>query len=939
MLRPLLIASLTASAVFSSCATLPKPHESAPMFDHVSTTPYIGDLSVERYVHKGNQLSVLLVQDPSSETIAYHTYFNVGSSDEVPGKTGLAHLFEHMMFKRTDKYDDQHFSKTIEAAGGPDLNAWTWLDITAYHVSLPSRELPMIVDLEATRMDGLLIDKDQLESEREVVLNERKYRVDNSPEGQMNEQLWALAFEKNRYHWPTIGWEDDIKGYTVDDCMDFYRSYYAPNNATVVLVGGFDKDEALRVLDAGYGKIPASDLQRLEHGDEPEQTALRRKDMDLEMQSEVLQWGFKVPAIDHADRPALAVLDAILTVGASGRLQRRFIDSGWAASATGWLPPFQHDALYEFSVTMREGRSVEAAVQILENELEDLRSNLVSEEEMDRARAQLLADQYEQLLSNSGRAGFLGFYEVAWGDWRSGIDFLDALREVTREDVRRVAATWFRQDHSSMLVGHPKGKDVETFTKADLPTIPAKGDEALPEVSARPLGSASTLTIGAVERSEMDDWTRLVVHDPALPMVWFQLGLSAGSGVEPADKAGLANVTAEMLLRGTQKLGRETFEEILEGYGASLGAGVGADSISMSGSTLSENWPKVASLVAQALAEPAFAEEEFKALVDELKADIIEERNSDRSIGRRFYNAALWGEHPYGRPVIGTLDSLDRISLADVKAFYAEWFSTQDAVVGLLGNFDDGAMADLQTLVDSLPRERSALPASPAVVSPVGRRIVLVDKPERSQVQLFMGHPFIRPEGADYAAAWTANEAFAGHGFGARMMQEVREKRGWSYGAYGSIQHRKDASSYTLWVFPAVADAIPCLQLVLDLYEGFAKDGISSDEFDYARSSIVGSAAFYRDTPSKRLSYEVRKQSTGYDPAALVGVVDGLSHEAVQQAASEAFDPGNLVAVLVGTADGLVTLGEGDDAREVTLADALREIFGNDGVEVVPFDQ
>jgi len=938
MSRPLTFA-LLAALLLSSCVTLPKPHEPTSMFDHVSTTPYIGDLTVERYVHRGNQLSVLLVQDPSSETIAYHTYFNVGSSDEVPGKTGLAHLFEHMMFKRTDQYDDQHFSKTIEAAGGPDLNAWTWLDITAYHVSLPAPQLPLIVDLEATRMDGLIIDKDQLEAEREVVLNERRYRVDNSPEGAMNEQLWALAFEKNRYHWPTIGWEDDIKGYTVDDCMAFYRSYYAPNNATVVLVGGFDKDEALSLLATHYGDIPASELQRLDHGDEPDQVAMRRKDMDLEVQSEVLQWAFKVPAIDHEDRAALAVLDAILTAGDSARLQRRFIDSGWAVSASGWLPPFQHGALYEFSVTMREGRSVEAAIQILRNELDDLRSHPVSQEEMDRARAQLLADQYEQLLSNSGRAGFLGFYEVAWGDWKNGLNFLEALRAVTQDDIQRVARAWFREDRSSMVVGHPKAKDVTSFTEADLPSIPPKDAEPLPAVGARPLVGSPAMSSGQLQRSDMDGWTRLVVHDPALPMVWFQLGLSIGSRAESPEQAGLANLTADLLLRGTQKLERETFEEILEGYGASIGAGVGPDSITISGSCLSEHWPKVASLVVEALSSPAFGEEEFASLVDEIKADIIEERNSDRSIGRRFYDEELWGNHPYGRPVLGTLKSLDRISLADVKKFYADWFSTQDAVVGLLGNFDAGAMDDLQALVDSLPRERAELAMAPASPAPVGRRIVLVDKPERSQVQLFMGHPFLRPEGADYAAAWTANEAFAGHGFGARLMQEVREKRGWSYGAYGSIQHRKEASSYTLWVFPAVVDAIPCLQLVIDLYEGFKAEGISRDEFDYARSSIVGSSAFYRDTPSKRLSYEVRKQSTGYDPAALISTVEGLSYEAVQAAAGQAFDPDNLVAVLVGTADSMVQLGEGEAAREVTLVEALHSIFGEEAVEVVPFDR
>jgi len=928
-----------AAVALSSCATVPNKQKTESMFEHVSSTPYIGDLTVERYVHRGNQLSVLLVQDPTSETIAYHTYFNVGSSDEVEGKTGLAHLFEHMMFKRTDKYDDQHFSKTLEAAGGPDLNAWTWLDITAYHVSLPKHQLPLIVDLEATRMDGLIIDKDQLDAEREVVLNERRYRVDNSPEGAMNEQLWALAFETNRYHWPTIGWAEDIKGYTVEDCMAFYRSYYAPNNATVVLVGGFDTDEALDLLGDHYGSIPASELQRLDHGEEVEQTSLRRKDMDLEMQSEVLQWAFKVPAIDHEDRAPLAVLDAILTAGDSSRMQRRFIDSGWAASATGWLPPFQHEALYEFAVTMREGRSAEAAIEILRNELGDLRTNLVDSEELDRARAQLLADQYEQLLSNSGRAGFLGFYEVAWGDWSNGLNFLEALRGVTAEDVQRVAQQWFVEERSSVVVGHPKGKEVASAEGAELPVIPGSSPDELPAVTARDLGGDPPLENGKVQQTQMEGWTRLVVYDPALPMVWFQIGIPVGSRVEEPSQAGLANLTSEMLLRGTENLGREEFEKILEGYGASFSAGVGPDTITISGSSLSENWPKVASLVVEALAEPAFEQAEFDALVEELKADIIEERNSDRSLGSRFYSEALWGDHPYGRPVIGTLESLDGLSLTDVEKFYSTWFNSRGAIVGLLGNFDEGAMDDLARLVAAFPEGTGTPLDIPVPEAPSGRRIVLVDKPERSQVQLFMGHRFLRPEGADYAAAWTANEAFAGSGFGARLMQEVREKRGWSYGAYGSIRHRRDASSYTLWVFPAVTDAIPCLELVLDLYEGFHGDGISEDELDYARSSIVNSAAFYRDTPSKRLSYEVRKLTTGYDPAGLVSTVEGLSHEAVQAAAGSAFDPDNLVAVLVGTASSKVKLGEADAAREVTLVEALREIFGEEGVEVVPFDR
>ena len=916
------------------------PEEKPPsMFEHVSSTPYFGDLSVERYVLKTNQLEVLLIPDASSDTVAFHTYFDVGSSDEVEGKTGLAHLFEHMMFKRTAEYDDQYFSKTIEAAGGPDLNAWTWLDMTAYHVSLPKAQLPLIVHLEATRMDGLIIDEEQLNAEREVVINERRYRVDNSPSGQMNEQLWALAFEQNRYHWPTIGWQADIEAYTVEDCTNFYRDYYAPNNATIVLVGGFDIDEALALLEAEYSGIAASEPSRLEHGDEPEQTEQRRHDMELEMQTEVAIVGYKVPGILHEDRAALNILDSILTAGASSRLERRFVDAGWANSASGWLPPFQHEALYEFELSMREGKPADAGLEILSRELENLRTTPVSSEELERARAQFLAYQYEQLLSNSGRAGFVGFYEVAMGDWTLGLKALEQAKAVTAEDVQRVAQTWFVDAGSSVVVGKPKGKKSPKYRTKDLPAIDLGSEEPLPSVVDRPHEGPPGYATGEVKERETMGWTRLMVYDGALPMVWFRITIPQGAGRETDEQLGLANVTAELLLRGTQDRDRDTFERTLEGLGASISAGVSADNITISGSVLSHNWPKVATLLAEAFEFPAFDEDEFEALVEEIEASIIDARNDDRSLARKFYAEGLFDEHPYARPVLGTETTLRSLTVDDVRTFYRTWFSSQGAILALLGDFDAGAGGDLAKVAGKLegtPGE--ATPVFPPA-PPIGRRVILVDKPERTQTQMYIGHFFSRPEGAEYAAAWLGNEAYGAGGFGARLMYEVREKRGWSYGAYGWTQHYKGLSTYSMWVFPAMKDAIPCLQLVLSEYERFVAGGLTDEELLYARGSIVNSSAFFTDTPSKRLDYEVTRRLTGYDPLGLLPLVEAATLEDVNAAAATSFFPLDLLITVVGTAEGEITLGEGEEARTLTLKAALEELFGAESVTVVPFDR
>jgi len=909
---------------------------SHPMFDHVETTPFFGGLEVERWKLSNNGLKVLLVSDDSAETVSYHTYFDVGSSDEVEGKTGLAHLFEHMMFKRTDRYDDTHFSQVLEEAGAPDLNAWTWLDITAYHVSLPADKLALIVDLESTRMDGLVVDKDQLDAEREVVINERRYRVDNDPEGAMNERLWALAFEKSRYHWPTIGWQADIEGYSVEDCTEFYRRWYAPNNATIVIVGKLDRDEALSLIAKGYGDLKPSKIERLEHGEEPVQREHRRLDMELDLQSEMLQLAYKAPPLSHPDYAALSVLDGILTAGNSSRLERRLVDTGLATSAGAWLPAFQEESLYEFSATMRSGKAADAAIAVIRAELADLRENLVSDEELERVRNQLLVMLHSGLLSHSGRAGFIGFNEVAAGSWQAGKDRIEAIRAVTAEDVRQVAREWLLDERSSAVVGRPKGEELLTFDQASLPTAGTGSEKPLLPLVSRALDGSPAQESGSLIEDNSGGWTRMQVYDPTLPIVWFQVVLPFGSQVEPDGKAGLANLTAELLLRGTSMRDRDAFERTLEGLGASVSAGVSADHITLSGSVLSQNWPALAGLLSEALEKPAFEEQELASLVEEIQADIIEGRNNDRALVRHFFAQRLYTEHPYGRPVLGTTASLAGLTRADVETFHGRWFSSEGAILALLGDFDGGVASDLEDLASKLRGKPIEVAEAKRPAEPSSRSLLLIDKPGRSQVQLLLGHLFARPEGSEYAAAWLANEAFGGYGFSARLMMEVREKRGWSYGAYGRIAHSPQLSSYSIWVFPALADALPCLELVLKMYEDFAQKGISEEELRYARSGLVNGAAFYTDTPSKRLNYEVRRKLSGYDPLALIPDVRDATLAQVNAAASAAFHPDALFSVMVGTAESELPAAEGEKAQ--TLLGALRALLGEARVTTLPYD-
>ncbi|MCO4771782.1 MAG: insulinase family protein [Deltaproteobacteria bacterium] len=894
------------------------------MWKHESTEPLLGDLKVERYTLTTNDLTLLLVVDPASPTFSYHTYFDVGSGDERDGITGIAHLFEHMMFKKTDGYEDGHFSQVLEESGTPDLNAWTWLDITAYHASLPKEKLALLAELEATRMDGLVIDEAQLNSEREVVINERRYRVDDDPEGLIDEQLWALAFEKTNYHWSTIGWRKDLDAISVEDCNTFYADYYAPNNATLVLVGDLDRDATLALLEEQYKDIEKSDLNRRPHGDEPEQTEPRRKDMEVTAETELFTLGTKVPAISHEDTPALMMVDAILSGGNSSRLERKLVDGGWASSFSVWLPPFQHEALFTVGGTMREGKAADAAIAIVRNEFADLRDNPVTQLELDRARNQLLSYLWNQLEGNSGLAGFLGFNEISAGSWTTGLERIEALRSVTAEDVQRVAQTYLLDNQSSAVVGRPKGKKLLTFSSKKLPKAGAGELLALPGVLGRPDEGMPPYMAGQVQERETGGWTRLMVYDPRVPKVWFRMVLPFGAAVEGADELGITNVTAELLLRGTADRSRQVFEATLEGLGASLSATVGADDVTIAGSVLSENWPKVATLLAESIQYPAFSEDDLADLIDEVKADIVEARNNDRYIGYSFYEKGLFAGHPYAQPVLGTTKTLGNIDIAAVKDHYRKWFSSQGAVLALLGNFDAGAGSDLARIAGKLEantpeRELAELPAAPE-----GRNVHLIAKPERSQLQMHFGHYTLLPNDPDYPLLWLGNEAFGGHGFGARMMKEIREKNGYSYGAYGSFVHEEQASTYTMWIFPAKEQAEAALTLMLSLYDDFAASGLTAEELTYARGSILNSAAFYVDTPRKRLGYEVTKRTRGLDPLSQLPAIEAATLEQVNAAVAASFTPGNIFGTVVAPKDFLPV---------------LEKVVGEDTVKVLPYDK
>lgn len=413
--------------------------------------PFGPRLRIHRY-QLGNGLRVLVLPDHAAPLVSYHTWFRVGSRHEEPGKTGLAHFFEHMMFNETANLPQGEFDRLIDAAGG-ESNAATWIDWTYYYESLPAEELPLAIRLESDRMRNLLVRGPQVDSEREVVANERRMSVDDDVNGAASEQLHALAYGRAHPHgWPTIGWMEDIEGYRVRDCQAFYRTWYAPNNATLVIVGDTDPEQVLAQVQDAYGGIAPSALPDRPPPPPVRQRAERRARMTWPTPSEKLALGWHAPPHATFDAVVIEVIDELLTGGRSGRLRVRLVEELEVVSELrGGVSGLRHGGLFELWVSMREGIPADRALEVIDQEIARLQTEPVPEAELDKIKNRVELFVLSEIETVSGKASQIGYGEVVADDPGHAFTRLAELRRVTPSDIARVAAKLLKPARRSIV--------------------------------------------------------------------------------------------------------------------------------------------------------------------------------------------------------------------------------------------------------------------------------------------------------------------------------------------------------------------------------------------------------------------------------------------------------------------------------------------------------
>lgn len=399
-----------------------------------------------------NGMQVIVWSDRDIPNVAMYNWVRVGSRNEVPGITGLAHFFEHMMFNGTSTRAPGEFDRILEANGASN-NAYTSSDVTVYQNWLPSASLETIFELEADRLRNLSFDPQVIESERGVVYSERRLSVDDSQFGRLAEQVQAIAYVAHPYSNPTIGWPSDIESWTVDDLKTFFKRYYAPNNCTVILVGDLDPKQTIALARKYFEPIPSQPPPEPIRTKEPEQRGERRIDIVAEAQTPLLQFAYHGVAGSDPRLPALELLARILTDGDASRLHRALVEEQKIAiSADSQIEAGFDPSLVWFFLALPAGADTRAAEAAFDAEIERVIAAGVTQEELERARNQALADFWRSLTTINGKAQALGTYEVLRGGYARLFDAPQAYEAVTREQLQEVATELLRRTNRTVGV-------------------------------------------------------------------------------------------------------------------------------------------------------------------------------------------------------------------------------------------------------------------------------------------------------------------------------------------------------------------------------------------------------------------------------------------------------------------------------------------------------
>jgi len=947
-IKNLFLVALAAGLSFTSCKTKKEAPESALL-----------SVEFEKYELE-NGLDVILHQDKSDPIVSVAIQYGVGSNREKTGRTGFAHLFEHMLFQESENVAQDQFFKKIQDAGGT-LNGGTWKDGTVYYEVVPKNAMETVLWLESDRMGYLIntITQAAFTNQQEVVQNEKRERVDNNPYGH---ESWVIDKniypEGHPYNWQVIGELVDLQNATVDDVKEFYDKFYGPNNATLVLAGDFEKEDAKALIEKYFGEIKRrqevtpltpqpvtiAETVRLYHEDNFANTA------QLNM-----VWPTTYQYTE--DAYALDFLSVLLSSGKKAPIYK-VLEKEKELTSSYYAYNNSQELAGEFyvTVTANSGKSLNDIEKGIFEAFAMFEKEGVTDRDIERIKAGLETQFYNGISSVLGKSFQLAQYNTFTGDPGFIEQDIKNIKKVKKEDILRVYNKYLKDKPYVITSFVPKGQMeliaensrkapvVEEEIKENVAAIIEETKEeivktpSLIDRSKEPTqGESPSLNIPTSWAATLTNGMKVYgIEQNEIPTVNFSIRMDGGHLLDNMDKNGIANLMTDIMMEGTAKKTPEQLEEEIELLGASINMYTGKEAIFITGNTLTRNFDKTMELVKEILLEPRWDIEEF-AMIKTSTINGIKRSDADpNAVANRVYNKLLYGEdHIFAHPTSGTVASVEAITMEDLKAFYTKNFSPSISSIHVVGKIDkDKTLKTLKGLENAWVAKEVKIPEYPIANNRDKASLYFVDIPDAKQSVINIGNIGLARNDADFFPAEVMNYKLGGS-FSGNVNLILREEKGYTYGANSRFSGSKIPGTFTASSSVRTNTTGESVSIFKDEIKKY-KEGISQEDLDFTKNALIKSNARRFETQGSLLGMLQEMSEYGLAPNYIEKeeeVIRNMTLEQHKALANKLLDESKMAYLVVGDAATQYSQFQLMDFDEVMLINKEGEESKMDGIK------
>lgn len=879
-----------------------------------------------------NGLKVIFHVDRSDPVVAIALTSHVGSAREKEGRTGFAHLFEHLLFLESENLGKGGLDKMSARIGGSGANGSTSRDRTNYFQTVPKDALEKMIWAEADKLGWFIntVTEPVLAKEKQVVKNEKRQGIDNRPYGHTGYVIDKNLYpEGHPYSWQVIGSLEDLQNATLQDVKEFYNKWYVPNNVILTIAGDFDKEQARGWVEKYFGEIErGQEIARLEKMPVSleETKKLYYEDNFARLPELTIAW----PSVHsyHPDSYALEVLTSYLADGKNAPLYKKLVEEKQLTSGVQ-MYNYTSELAGQLMLEVRafDGVDLDAVEEAVLETLEEFEEEGISAEDLKRIKAGQETRFYSSLSSVLGKGFQLAQYQIFANDPGFINKEVDKILSVTREDVMRVFSTYFNEMNYVATSFVPRGQkalalenSAEAQVEEEQIVMGAEEEIVLPEDvayertpssfdrSIEPAyGESPVVKVPEIWEETLESGLEVYgITNTEVPLVQFSLEIKGGLLLEDTSKIGVSNLLANLLTKGTASKTPQELEAAIELLGANISVYAGDENISLYGSTLAKNYVETMALVKEILLEPRWDEQEFHLAKQKAKSSIQQQQSNPNSIADNEFRKLIYGEeHILSHNRLGTLDSVERIELEDLKAYYEENLSPHLASFHVVGAIEpETAIPAIQEISDQWDVKAVTFPELPTPAAPETAKLYFYDVPGAKQSELRIGYSALAETDPDFFPAHIMNYRLGGGSFASQLTQELREGKGYTYGIRSSFDGSSIPGPFSIESGVRSNITYEAVALVKEIMENYGKN-FNENDLDVTKGFLIKSNARKFETLSSKLQMlsDISNYDWPHNYIELQGeTVEDITVAEIKELTEKYLDPDKMYYLIVGDA-------------------------------------